>query len=1221
MSYWPWPSENGSAWLDWTTTVSSTSTVLPVSAAAATTSTTSSGIDYWPWPSENGSAWLDWTASSTSASTLPSVDAATTSSALPTTSLASSVTGYPAWPSENGSAWLDWTRSVSSTSTSSAFAIPTIPANWSHTGNFSWEDWETTTSSTVSTLSVDASTTSSSLSTATSLASTSTTSESPASSLAPPATDIFYISATSGQQTKRDFQYLGWANGLGVLVSDRSSAAQFFLDTEDYLRVGSSYVDTDSSQPYLIFHLTTTKSGNLSKWTIDANGILSLQSQSVSTCVDQSGTVFIVFGGSGPSGCSATILDISPVASESSSTTTSSATSTTTVLSTISSYPTNGNWSDWNGNETSWLDWKFTSTPSSSTASPLPVDAITTSTSAYLSSTSQFAYPSSGNWSNYNDSNSVWLDWTLTSSTSTSLTTSASPVDAITTSTSAYITTSSHSAYPSNGNWSNLNDTNSVWLDWSLTSSTSTSLSASASPVDALTTSSSASLTSSSHFAYPSSGNWSNFNDSNSVWLDWSLTSTSTSLTTSALPVDAITTSTSSYVTTSSTVAYPSGGNWTNGNWSNFNDSNSIWLDWSLTSSSTTASSLPVDAITTSTTSSAFPYPTSGNWTNGNWTNFNDSNSIWLDWTQTTTRTSTLYVTSTSSLTTTTPNMAVDAATTWSSSSTSTSGFAFPTIPAYTGPGNWSNYNDSNSVWLDWTTTSSPVISSTSSTTSTLSVAGALTSTTSSLSTTSSSAAFPTIPAYNGSYPGANWTDWNGTWADTTSSVMASSTTSSVAGFPTVPAYNGSLGGNWTDWTDWNGTVPWNITVSITTSSSLTTTTSTPYVPPAETSTSTTSSSVTTTGAFSRPWPTQTVPAAPIVPHNGTAGNWTGNSTYPANDTSSCDATAPSQILQNPSFECSETGWTLDEVDIVWGGVSDSSPPSKRRRDISSPDEAYDGKGFARFQPTFEDVTATLAQTLSTPATKGSYWYSFAYRVPASGDTPDGCTLTVSNDEGTLATIGSLSTASAWTMTGLEFQITSSASSFSFVFSCDGADTTSPLLDIDNIRLGLSDGSWTGGNGTTGGYSNSTGLPTWGSTPGTNLTFSPPPVNSSSPYGERPPVNLTAPSNPDNTTYGEDGPSTGSPGAAYTPTAGNVFNGGPAITTSPTLEATSTLDADALVPTPITTTPSAAEPSTTTVDPTPPPDLAPTTTSSSGAGAELPTVTPIRRHRYHRRSA
>jgi hypothetical protein len=153
------------------------------------------------------------------------------------------------------------------------------------------------------------------LSTTTSLASTSTTSESPASSPAPPATDIFYISANSAQHTKRDIQYLGWANGLGVLVSDRSSAAQFFLDTEGYLRVGSSYVDTDSSQPYLIFHLITAKSGNLSKWTIDGNGILSLQSQSVSTCVDQSGTVFIVFGSSGPSGCSATILDISPVAS------------------------------------------------------------------------------------------------------------------------------------------------------------------------------------------------------------------------------------------------------------------------------------------------------------------------------------------------------------------------------------------------------------------------------------------------------------------------------------------------------------------------------------------------------------------------------------------------------------------------------------------------------------------------------------------------------------------------------------------------------------------------------------------------------------------------------------------------------------------------------------------------------------------------------------------
>ncbi|ETI24748.1 hypothetical protein G647_04118 [Cladophialophora carrionii CBS 160.54] len=195
-------------------------------------------------------------------------------------------------------------------------------------------------------------------------------------------------------------------------------------------------------------------------------------------------------------------------------------------------------------------------------------------------------------------------------------------------------------------------------------------------------------------------------------------------------------------------------------------------------------------------------------------------------------------------------------------------------------------------------------------------------------------------------------------------------------------------------------------------------------------------------------------------------------------------------------------------------------------------------------------------------------------------------------------------------MTGLEFQITSSASTFSFIFSCDGADTTSPLLDIDNIRMGLSSGSWTGGNGTTGGYSNSTGLPTWGSAPGTNLTFSPPPVNSSSPSGERPPFNLTAPAYTDKTTtLGEGGDPAGYPGAGYTTTS-----------SPPALSATGTLDAAALAPMPTSTTPSAPEPTTTTADPTVSPDSAPTSTSSA-ASAGAPTVTAVRRHRYHRRSA
>ena len=233
---------------------------------------------------------------------------------------------------------------------------------------------------------------------------------------------------------------------------------------------------------------------------------------------------------------------------------------------------------------------------------------------------------------------------------------------------------------------------------------------------------------------------------------------------------------------------------------------------------------------------------------------------------------------------------------------------------------------------------------------------------------------------------------------------------------------------------------------------------------------------MTTTSAFTYPRPTQTAPATPNA-YNGTASN----TTYPIHDTSACAATAPSQLLTNPSFECSESGWTLDDVEIVWGGVPDSSPPSKRknRRDISSPDLAYDGVAFARFKPSYEDVTATLSQTLDTPATNGSYWYSFAYRIPSSSGSVVGCTLSVSSDEGVLGTVGPLSYASAgaWTMTGKEFDVVESVSTFSFVFACTGGtSSSSPMLDVDNIRLGVSSGSWAGNNGTTGGYINSTGL-------------------------------------------------------------------------------------------------------------------------------------------------
>ena len=268
----------------------------------------------------------------------------------------------------------------------------------------------------------------------------------------------------------------------------------------------------------------------------------------------------------------------------------------------------------------------------------------------------------------------------------------------------------------------------------------------------------------------------------------------------------------------------------------------------------------------------------------------------------------------------------------------------------------------------------------------------------------------------------------------TTSSSQASSTTSTISTLFVTDAEN-----------------------STTSSTSLTTTSSVLNVLPIETSTSTTTYEYTTSSTFAHAWPTQTAPAIPVY-------NSTTNLTYSTSNTSACDATPPSQMLQNPSFECTESGWTLDEVEIVWGSVSTSNaPPSKhRKRDTSSTDSAYDGKGFARFQPYFEGATATLSQKLPAPATNGSYWYSFAYRVPPTADTPSGCTLTVANDEDTIATIRSLGTATAWTMTGKEFTVEIEASTFSFVFSCEGIDTAAPMLDIDNIKMGLSSGKLDG---------------------------------------------------------------------------------------------------------------------------------------------------------------
>ncbi|OQV04509.1 hypothetical protein CLAIMM_09376 [Cladophialophora immunda] len=90
---------------------------------------------------------------------------------------------------------------------------------------------------------------------------------------------------------KRALQYLGFSDGTSSLFSDSAAAAQFFLDTAGYLRVGSFYVDADFSQPYITLSLITAINDNLSKWSIDANGILMLQAEGSSFCTNEQGIV------------------------------------------------------------------------------------------------------------------------------------------------------------------------------------------------------------------------------------------------------------------------------------------------------------------------------------------------------------------------------------------------------------------------------------------------------------------------------------------------------------------------------------------------------------------------------------------------------------------------------------------------------------------------------------------------------------------------------------------------------------------------------------------------------------------------------------------------------------------------------------------------------------------------------------------------------------------
>lgn len=631
----------------------------------------------------------------------------------------------------------------------------------------------------------------------------------------------------------------------------------------------------------------------------------------------------------------------------------------------------------------------------------------------------------------------------------------------------------SHSGNGTNHTWGD-------WLDWNETLSSSTIIPLPVDPATASSTTTSIASTTTSSIettsgypsipAYNATHPWNGTLPNGTHWSDWIFNFTSSSListTTSTLIVDPETTTTTPSFSSTTSVAYPSGlpfnGTHT---WNGTLPNGTHWSDWifnETTSSltTTTTSTLFVDPETTTTTSAyltstTYPatFPWNGTlWNGTHWNGTFSNGTHWYDW---------LYNETTSSqLTTTTTTLFVDPTSLTTSTTTYayiTTTSAYPSGIPYNGSfpngTHWTDWNITlplnGTHWSDWLyneTSSSTSVTTTSTTTSTLFVESTTTSTT-------SVGAYPTGPAFNGTLPnGTHWTDWNVT-----------------------------LPGNGTHWSDWI----YNATTS---SSTVSTTTTTLFLDP----TTTTTTAVTTT--------TSAYPEYPS--YNGTHPS--SNSSWAENG---CDPTPPSQILKNPSFECSLGGWTLVDGDIVWGGVEAPAKKRKmRKRDIASPDLASDGKGFARLHPSSPSDTATLSQALDTAAENGSYWYSFDYRVPESGDTPAECTLTVSDDEGVLQVVSGLGSAAEWTKTGNEFKVKESVSTFSWEFSCNGADTDSPILDLDNLRLGVSNGTWAFSKGTFG-------------RPPVNGTFSPPPGNLTYP-AVAPPTHNETTSTEQTTTVGE----------------------------------------------------------------------------------------------------
>ncbi|KEF63551.1 uncharacterized protein A1O9_01529 [Exophiala aquamarina CBS 119918] len=1131
---------NGSHWYDWVfngttttsfqvepqTTTATTTSLVPVD--PATTSTTTSAypsipvfngsyphLNWTDWSSNhtNSSHWYDWVYNGTSTTSASIVDPATTTWSLTTvtaTPLTTSTSGYIPTPPYNG----------------------THPWNGTLPNGTHWYDWiynETTSLSTISTLVVGPETTT----TSSAYLTTTTTGAAypptfPHNGTLPNGTHPWNGTLPNGTHWY-DWLYNETTTSLSTTTS--AFVAPVTTTTSEYVTLTSAY---PTNPP---FNGTLP---NGTHWT-DWNGTLPNGTHWYDWLYNGTTTSLIT--------TTTSTLLVDPF-------------TTTTTTSAGYPYPTgspfngtlpNGtHWTDWNGtlpNGTHWYDWlnnETTSSLPSTTTSSLFIEPTTSSTTTVAYITTSRAYPSGipyngtlpngTHWTDWNitlpfngtlPNGTHWYDWLYngTSTTSAITTTTSLYVDPATTTTNFQTTTSAYPAHPSfNGTIPNI-----TWADWNGT------------------------LPNGTH------------------WYDWLYNGTSSSAmvptTTSTLVVDPLTTTTTA-LTTSAYPTYPSfngslpnGTHWTD--WNGTLPNGTHWYDWLYngTSSSmpisTTTSTLFVGPATTTTTplttTAAVPiYPAyNGSLPNGtHWTDWNGTLPLngtlpngthWYDW---------LYngTSSSTTISSTTPStLIVEPATT----STSTIS-AYPTYPSFNGTipnGTWADWNGTlpnGTHWYDWlyNGTTSSIVSTT-----TTSITPLATTTT---------GAYPHSPAFNGSLPnGTHWTDWNGTiplngtlpngthWYDwlynaTTSSKPVSTTTSTLFVKPSTtslltssttnaypshsPVINGTLP-NGTHWTDWNGTIPLNGTSPNGTHwydwlYNGTTSSSTSVVGAMTTRTTWTYATPTTTGLGSH-----SNTSIPSFPHNGTQGNSSfpafppSNNSYPQSNASwvenGCDPTPPSQILKNPSFECSLGGWTLQEGDVVWGGLA--APAKKKRktrkRDIASPDLASNGKGFVRLHPSSSD-TATLSQVLDTAAPNGSYWYSFDYRVPTSGDTPAECTLTVSDDEGVLQVLSGLGSATGWTKTGNEFEIKESAASFSWAFTCNGVDTGSALLDLDNLRLGTSNGTWTPANGTIGGAPPSNG--TYGGPPVNGTYTTPPPQNLTFPTAAPPPppASITIPSPP-----------------------------------------------------------------------------------------------------------